>query len=163
MGLAPHPSPYSAATLPFPLLDAWEHLEAVPLRGSYVMSPGLVFLPLTTRGRHPPSSWTHLPKLLTPVTHHTLSCSTLSRSLYSLLTPHSVWLNCMCCCVLLHTLVYALEDTSTALCSVVSRSVLFLPVGLFVIIKLHFPAFGPRLLFFLGAPLPHRDNLDLNV
>ncbi len=42
MGLAPHPSPYSAATLPFPLLDAWERLEAVPLRGGYVMSPGLV-------------------------------------------------------------------------------------------------------------------------
>ncbi len=55
------------------------------------MSPCPVFLPLTTRVHHLPSSWTHFPKL-TPVTHHTLSCSLLSRYLYSLLTHHSAWL-----------------------------------------------------------------------
>ncbi len=50
---------------------------------------------LTTRGRHLPSSWTHFPKLHPPVTHHTLSCSPLSLSLYSLLTHHSAWLYCI--------------------------------------------------------------------
>ncbi len=63
------------------------------------MSPGPAFLPLTTRGRHLPSSWTPFPKLHTPVTQHTLSCSTSLQSLYSLLTHHSAWLYYMDWCV----------------------------------------------------------------
>ncbi len=42
MGLAPHPSP----TLLLPLLDDWERLESVPLRGDYVISPPEVAISL---------------------------------------------------------------------------------------------------------------------
>ncbi len=58
--LFPPLTPYSTPALPFPLLGAWECLEAVPLRGGYVMSPGPPTIPLTTRGHHLPSSWTQL-------------------------------------------------------------------------------------------------------
>ncbi len=125
MGLVPHPSPYSALALPFPLLYAWERLEAVPLRGGYVMNPGPVFLPLTTRGRHLPSSWSHFPKLLTPVTHHTLTCSPLSRPLYSLLTNHSAWINCMCYCVVYCGTLWSMFSRTPALRCVLWCLVLF--------------------------------------
>ncbi len=36
----PHPSPYSTPALPFPWLEARERLEAIPLRGGSVRSPG---------------------------------------------------------------------------------------------------------------------------
>ncbi len=50
------------------------------------MSPGPAFLPLTTRGHHLPSSWTHFPSLHTPVTNHILSCSPF----YCLYIPSSL-------------------------------------------------------------------------
>ncbi len=103
------------------------------------------------------------PKLLTPVTHYTLSCSPLSQSLYSLLTHRSVWLNCMCYCVVYCCTLWSILSRTPALrcvlwCPVLFSFLFFLPVGLFVIIKLRFPAFGPRPLFFLSAPRPHRDT-----
>ncbi len=55
-----------------------ERLEAVPLRGGHVMSPGPVILPLTTKGLHLPDS---IAKLYTPVTYYTLSCSSLSQTI----------------------------------------------------------------------------------
>ncbi len=124
------------------------------------MNPFPVFLPLTTRGRHLPSSWSHFPKLLTPVTHHTLTCSPLSWPFYSLLTHHSAWINCMCYCVVYCSTLWCMLLRTPALCCILWCPFLFcfLPVGLFVIIKLRFPAFGPRLLFFLCAPCPHRDS-----
>ncbi len=101
MGLAPHPAPYSAPPiLPFPFLDTWERLEAVPLRGGYVIMSRPGVPPSHHQRSHLPSSWTHFPKLLTPVTHHTLSCSPSSLSLYSILTHHSAWLNYMYYCVI---------------------------------------------------------------
>ncbi len=79
-----------------------------------VMSPGPVFLPLTTRGHHLPSSWTHFPKLHTPVTHHTPSCSPSSWTIY---TPHSgysaCW-NCVCMCFV--TVLSHAGDTWTVCC-----------------------------------------------
>ncbi len=42
------------------------------------------------------------PSFHTPVTEHILNCSLLSLPLYSILTHHPVWLNCLCTCVFMH-------------------------------------------------------------
>ncbi len=55
------------------------------------MSPGPVFLPLTIRGQH-------LPKLHTPVTHHTPSCSPSSWTMYTPHSCYSAYWNCACIC-----------------------------------------------------------------
>ncbi len=65
MGLAPHPSPYSAPALPFPWLEARERLEAVPLRGGSVRSPGPV------SSHSPPEGTISLPPGLIYLTPHT--------------------------------------------------------------------------------------------
>ncbi len=88
-----------------------------------------------------------LPSFHTPVTKHILSCSPFALSLYSVLTHHLVWLDCicvwisvcMCYCVVYCSACCSLLSTTTALPSVVSRFCYlfsFLPVGLFVYIKI---------------------------
>ncbi len=61
----PHPFPYSAPALPFPWLEAWERLEAVPLKGGSVRSPGLA------SSLSPPEGTTSFPPGLINFTPHT--------------------------------------------------------------------------------------------
>ncbi len=112
------------------------------------MSPGPVFLPLTTRGRHLPSSWSHFPKLFRPVTHHTLTCSPLSRSLYSLLTHHSAWQNCMCYCVMYCCTLWSMLSRTPALRCILWCPVLFsVFVGLFLWLNCAFLHLDPDFCF----------------
>ncbi len=65
------------------------------------MSPGPVFLPLTTISHHLPSSWTNFPKLHTPVTlpavlhHHGLFIHLTPATLPVGIVHVSVWSHCV--------------------------------------------------------------------
>ncbi len=55
----PHPSPYSAPALPFPFVGRLGTSGSRSLKGGLCHESRPAFLPLTTRGRHLSSSWTH--------------------------------------------------------------------------------------------------------
>ncbi len=110
-----------------------------------VMSPGPVFLPLTTRVHHLPSSWTNFPKLHTPDTHPTPSCSPSSWTIY---TPHSATLpvGIVHLCVLSRCVSHA-GDTCTVcrfLCPNRLPALFLLPCWPFCCLLKYFLAFGPR-------------------
>ncbi len=125
------------------------------------MSPGPVFLPLTTRGHHLPSSWTHFPKLHSPVTHHTPSCSPSSWTIYTPHSHYSACLNCLCMCFStgfscwghMHCVPFSVSQSSTCFFCLPCWSFCFF------IIKEFFLHLDPHPVLPLSLISPFRDRI----
>ncbi len=132
------------------------------------------FLPLITRGRHLPSSWTNFPFI--PHTCHSSHIPSCPSSPQTIYTPHSrpsVWLDYphssthLCyvyvslCCVT----DYVRSSRSghlhcVAVCGVPFLNiVLFLPVGLWFLKEKKLTCTWTQISVFFGAPCSHRDRI----
>ncbi len=160
----PHPSPYSAPALSFPWLEARERLEAVPLRGGSVRSPGPV------SSHSPPEGAISLPPGLIYLTPHTCApthhfpAGLNHRGLFRHLTPvplsgkitythMCMYVPCFSCSPI--TFGLCARDTSTTLPSGVSCFWLlfcFCLLAFYLLKNRNLPAFEPRSLFFHGLP-----------
>ncbi len=113
-------------------------------------------LPLTTRGRHLPSSWTHLTSLHTPV-HPLITSQLVSITVDYLCTSlPSLWLARSP--TLVYALVYVVHHLHCVAVCVVPFLNIVLPVGLLFIKKRSLPALGLRSLFSTVSSLS-RDNV----